>query len=72
MKRLVVPSLLIVAAAVCGYYVGVQQPAKRDIIAFRHSSAGYVKRVIGSPGDRIEIRDGVVLINGKRIQVEKR
>jgi signal peptidase I len=48
MKRLVLPSLVIMVAAICGYYVG------------GHS----VKRIVGRPGDRIEIRDGVVWING--------
>jgi hypothetical protein len=52
MKRLVLPSLVIMAAAVCGYWLGIPTSPKR---------------VVGSPGDRIEIRSGVVLMNGKRL-----
>jgi signal peptidase I len=38
-----------------------------DIVAFRHgaSSEAYLKRVIGLPGDRVSIRRGIVLIDGK-------
>ena len=43
-------------------------PEYGDVIAFypggNTGTHPYVKRVIGVPGDRIEIRDGVVRING--------
>lgn len=44
--------------------------AKTDEIEakeFNGKLAGFVKRVIGLPGDTIEIRDGQILINGKVI-----
>jgi signal peptidase I len=42
-------------------------PERGDIVVFRYpgqEDEDYVKRVIGLPGDRIEVRDGTVLING--------
>jgi signal peptidase I len=39
-----------------------------DVVVFRRpdGAPGYfVKRVIGTPGDHLEIRDGIVLINGR-------
>jgi len=43
-------------------------PDRGDIIVFRHPGAAgddYVKRVIGLPGDTIEVRDGIVILNGR-------
>ncbi|HZD89389.1 MAG TPA: signal peptidase I [Pseudolabrys sp.] len=43
-------------------------PQRGDVIVFRwpgNQSQTWVKRVIGLPGDRIEMRNGVVWINGK-------
>jgi len=43
------------------------QPQHGDIIAFRHersADAVYLKRVIGVPGDRVEIDRGRVSVNG--------
>ncbi len=44
-------------------------PKPNDIIVFlpngNEKSHYYVKRVIGTPGDTVQIRDGVVLVNGK-------
>jgi signal peptidase I len=42
-------------------------PQRGDIVAFRHERSApsvYLKRVIGLPGDRIEIQRGVVRLNG--------
>ena len=47
-------------------------PLRGDIIAFKSPIAGentiYLKRVIGMPGDEIEIKDYHVYIDGKLIQ----
>lgn len=46
------------------------QNEKTNDISKRHygAEAGFVKRVIGLPGDRIEIRDGFVYRNGQRLK----
>ncbi len=40
-------------------------PERGDIVVFRHPVAGsdYIKRLIGLPGDRIQVREGVLFIN---------
>ena len=40
-------------------------PERGDVVVFRHPVTGYdfIKRVIGLPGDRIQMRDGVLFIN---------
>ena len=39
-----------------------------DVIAFRHDAPNpetYIKRVVGLPGELVEVRDGVVSVNGR-------
>lgn len=46
------------------------QPQRGDIVVFRPPNGGsepYVKRIIALPGERVEIRDGAVFINGRRL-----
>ncbi len=48
-------------------------PRRGDIVVFRwpgDRSQTWVKRVIGLPGDRIALRDGVVSINGTSVDVQ--
>ena len=42
-------------------------PERGDIVIFKHPVDGtdYIKRVIGLPGDEVELRDGYVLLNGQ-------
>lgn len=45
-------------------------PDRGDVVVFRHPGPGnedWVKRVIGLPGDTIEVRAGVVILNGHEI-----
>lgn len=49
-------------------------PARGDVIVFKFpkdQTINYIKRVVGLPGDRIQIRDKVLYINGQEIKTEK-
>jgi signal peptidase I len=54
-------------------YLGEQKlPARGDVIVFRYplnKDLNYIKRVIGLPGDRIKIRDRVLMINDQEIKI---
>lgn len=48
-----------------------RDPARGDVVVFKAppgNSADYIKRVIGLPGDRIQVIDGVVQINGRPVR----
>src|SRR6266446_4655204 len=50
--------------------VPLRDPKRQDIIVFRYPlqpDTDFVKRVIGLPGDTVEIRDKVVSVNGKAL-----
>jgi signal peptidase I len=57
----------------CGIFRGSNgrlfgsEPERGDVVVFRHPVTGvdFIKRVIGLPGDRIQMRDGVLFINGE-------
>ena len=44
-----------------------KEPARGDIVIFKHpvDRTDYIKRVIGLPGDEVEMRDGYVVLNGQ-------
>jgi len=50
-------------------------PGRGDVVVFinpQHPDIDYVKRVVGLPGDRIEVKDNVLYVNGleqKRVEV---
>lgn len=52
------------------YKFGLSKVDRSDTVVFwfpGDPSKSYIKRVIGVPGDVIEVRDGVVLVNGTRL-----
>jgi len=44
-------------------------PIRRgDVVAFRHDAPNpetYIKRIVGLPGERVEVRDGAVSVDGR-------
>lgn len=49
------------------------QPERGDIVVFRpepQADKDYIKRVVGLPGDRIQMRAGVLFINDQPVQKE--
>jgi signal peptidase I len=53
------------------YRFGFSDIARGDTIVFwapEDPSRSYIKRVIGVPGDVIEIADGTVILNGQRLE----
>jgi signal peptidase I len=53
-------------------YVVGSPPQRGDLIVFRPPGRpSYIKRLMGEPGDRIQLTDGVVYLNGQALQREK-
>ncbi|PWE32534.1 signal peptidase I [Maritimibacter sp. 55A14] len=48
------------------------EPERGDVIVFRHPVNGtdFIKRLVGLPGDRVQMQEGVLYINGQRIPQE--
>ncbi len=49
-----------------------REPKRGEVVVFRYPpdpAVNYIKRLVGLPGDRIEIRDDQILINGDAVQV---
>ncbi|MGE5087412.1 MAG: signal peptidase I [Bacillota bacterium] len=54
--------------------IDVSFPERGDLVVFSYSrfpTISYVKRVIGLPGDRIQIKNGRVILNEEPLQYEK-
>ena len=51
--------------------IWASEPQRGDIAVFKlpkDNSTDYIKRVIGLPGDRIQVVEGVLQVNGKAVQ----
>jgi len=51
-----------------GWLLNFSQPQRGDIIVFRYpenKKVFFIKRVIGIPGDKIEVRGGSITVNGE-------
>ncbi|KNG94660.1 signal peptidase I [Pseudaestuariivita atlantica] len=47
------------------------EPERGDVVVFRHPVTGrdFIKRLIGLPGETVQVNDGVVSINGTPVEV---
>ncbi|MBI2719957.1 MAG: signal peptidase I [Rhizobiales bacterium] len=57
-----------------GRVVFADTPKRGDVAVFKKPSdtdIDYIKRVIGLPGDRIQMKDGVLFINGEAVKKER-
>ena len=62
------------AAAVLRPHLVLNEPERGDVVVFRlpkDDSTDYIKRVIGLPGDRIQMIQGVLHINGEPVKRER-
>jgi len=54
-----------------GRILELNQPKRGEVIVFKspHNRwTNYIKRLIGLPGDEIQVKDGIIYINGERVE----
>jgi len=65
------------AQDICGFLDGDNtriwggEPERGDVVVFRHPATGqdYIKRLVGMPGDTVQMIDGVLQINGEPVEL---
>ena len=54
-----------------GGRIAEDAPERGDVVVFRQPtdvSISFIKRVVGLPGDRIQVKDGILHINGEQVK----
>lgn len=56
------------ACPISGRIMG-SEPERGDVVVFRHPTkdVDFIKRLIGLPGDRIQMRGGILFLNGEEV-----
>lgn len=75
--RIPAVGLNIDAKNICGFLDGDNtrligsEPERGDVVVFRHPVNGndFIKRLVGLPGDKIQMKNGVLFINGTAVQL---
>ena len=76
--RIPVVGLTIDAEDICGFVGGDNtrlfggEPERGDVVVFRHPVNGqdYIKRLVGLPGETVQVIGGVLHINGQPVELE--
>lgn len=51
------------------FYVNLRtEPERNDVIVFEHQGSYLIKRIIGLPGEKIQIKENIIYINGEPIE----
>jgi signal peptidase I len=53
-------------------FLDIGEPQRGDVVVFRYPpkpNINYIKRLVGLPGDRVEIRDDQLIINGEPVKL---
>ena len=66
------------AEDLCGFLGGKNgrilgsDPERGDVVVFRHPVTGrdFIKRLVGMPGDKIQVKEGVLYINDEPVELE--
>jgi signal peptidase I len=66
------------AKDICGWMrsdnerIWAGEPERGDVVVFRHPVTGtdFIKRLIGLPGDKVQVKDSVLHINGEAVKLE--
>jgi signal peptidase I len=56
-------------------FVDIGKPQRGDVVVFRHPpnpSINFIKRLVGLPGDRVEVHDDRLIINGETVPFESK